>query len=82
MAGDATRFKESPTLWRALRGVSTTHADRIEIKQALEWGDQALVACRDAGAASCPAHEEIRLQIYVDQLRAGLANIRLKAPSQ
>jgi len=73
VAGDATRFKESPTLWRALRGVSATHADRIEIKEALEWGAQALAACRDAGN-SCPAHEEIRLQIYVDQLRAGLAS--------
>jgi hypothetical protein len=71
VAGDATRDKSSPTLWRALRAVSTTHADRIEIKEALEWGHVALEACRKTDE-QCPAHEEIRLQIYVEQLRAGL----------
>lgn len=71
VAGDASRVKDSPTLWRSLRGLSTTHADRIEIKQALAWGEQALVACR-LDAVSCAPHEEIRLQIYVEQLEAGL----------
>jgi hypothetical protein len=73
VAGDSTRDKQSPTLWRAMRSVSTTHADRIEIKEALEWGAQALKACRKS-EDQCPAHEEIRLRIYVEQLEVGLAS--------
>ncbi len=71
VAGEATQYKDSPTVWRAFRGLSTTHAERFEVKQALAWGEQALSAC-NAGASTCPTHEQIRLQIYVDQLRAGL----------
>lgn len=71
VAGDASRAKDSPTLWRSFRGLSTTHAERIEISDALRWGEQALVECRK-DAVSCPPHEEIRLQIYVEQLQVGL----------
>ena len=71
VAGEASRNTDAPLLWRSLRAVSAAHADRIEIDKALAWGRQALGACR-ASTAACPAHEEVRLALYVEQLEAGV----------
>jgi len=71
LAGEATRHGASPDRWRAMLAVSATHADRVEIKKAFEWGERALAECGQPHAA-CPEHERIRLRIYVAQLGAGL----------
>ncbi|RMH42988.1 MAG: hypothetical protein D6689_06415 [Deltaproteobacteria bacterium] len=71
VAGDAARFERSPTRWRALRGVSAAHAERLEVADALRWGELALSAC-EANEVACPAHEQVRLRIYIAQLRAGV----------
>jgi hypothetical protein len=71
VAGEASRHEQAPSRWRALRAVSSTHAERFEIKDALRWGGEALAACEGAGAA-CPEHERVRLRIYVEELKAGV----------
>jgi hypothetical protein len=71
VAGAAARHHDSPTVWRALRGLSTTHADRVEIADAYRWAERALEACRQEGAR-CAEHEDVRLSIYVEQLEVGL----------
>ena len=69
-AGSAAAHEDSPTRWQSLRAVSATHADRIEIPEALRWAERALAACGEHEA--CPSHEEVRLRLYVQQLTAGL----------
>jgi hypothetical protein len=49
--------------------VSTAHADRFEIRQALEWAEKAISACARDGAG-CADHEVGRLEMYASALRA------------
>jgi hypothetical protein len=62
---------ESPARWRALLAMSSAPATRIEIPEAHEFARRALEACRAPGAR-CGPHEQVRLQIYLDELDAGL----------
>jgi hypothetical protein len=71
VAGAAAQHEGSPTLWRALRAVSSAHADRIELTEAFAWAQRALEACRTS-AKDCLGHEQVRLGVYLDQLDAGL----------
>jgi hypothetical protein len=72
IAGEASRAAAAPTRWQALRALSTTHADRVELAEALRWAREALAACE--AEPSCPAHEALRLSLYAEQLEAGLAS--------
>lgn len=62
--------ESSPSVWRVYRSLSTTHADRIEIAEASRYAELAVAAC-DASTA-CADHEHVRLQLYAQQLHAGL----------
>jgi len=73
LAGAAARRATPSTRWRALLALSSVHADRIDIKEALDYGEQALAACN--AEASCPDHEKVRLRLYVEQLQAGMQAI-------
>lgn len=75
-AGEVTRFEDSPTHWRALLAVSSVHAERIEIYEALQYGQKAVRACHGVGADACPPYERIRLEMYVRELEAGVDAIR------
>lgn len=74
LAGAAARRATPATRWRALLAVSSTHADRVDIKEALDFAEQALAAC-NAPEAACPDHEKVRLRLYVEQLQAGMQAI-------
>jgi hypothetical protein len=67
----AASVQGNPERWIALRAVSTTHAERIEIGPAFEYATLALQACEDAGA-HCPPHDHVRLRLYHEQLDAGV----------
>jgi hypothetical protein len=75
VAGAGARFETSPSHWRALLAVSSVHAERIEIPDAYQWANKAVLAC-DADAADCAPHERVRLEIYVKELAAGVDAIR------
>lgn len=75
VAGQAAKHEDSPTRWRALSAISLVHAARIEIPEAYEYGVEAIEAC-EARTSDCAAHERTRLDLYVEQLRAGLEAIR------
>ena len=62
------------TRWRALLAVSAVHTDRFEMRPALEWAEKTLAVCAEAGAASCPPHQRVRLEVYRDALAAGVAS--------
>lgn len=74
LAGAAASRAAPATRWRALLAISSTHADRIDIAEALDFAEQAMAACSAPGAV-CPDHEKVRLQLYVEQLRAGMQAI-------
>lgn len=71
-AAAATRLAESPGRWRALLATSIAHADRLEAKDALEYTNQALAACTQAGDAACPPIDQVRLELYQRHLDAGV----------
>src|SRR5262245_45047676 len=71
VAGAGTARVPSADRWRALLATSEVHADRLEIKQALEWATKAVAACQEA-PAGCPVHEGVRLTTYEQILRAGV----------
>ena len=75
LAGQLANHTDSPTRWRALLGLSSVHADRIEIAEAHRFAAQAQGACEAAPASACPAHEKVRLGLYADELAAGLQAI-------
>ena len=70
------RAKDSPTRWRALIATSTAFVDRLDVVPGLDYANRALNACsaaRDKGdAASCPTWEEVRMQLYQQNLDAGV----------
>lgn len=71
IAGAAAEV-ESPSSWRSLGAVSSAYADRIDIPNSLAWAEKAMTACEGAGAEFCPAHEKVRLRLYLEQLRLGV----------
>ncbi len=71
IAGAAAEV-DSPTRWRSLGAVSSAFADRIDIPNSLAWAEKAMTACEAAGEVACPAHEKVRLRLYVEQLRLGV----------
>jgi hypothetical protein len=77
LAGDAAarmQKDKAPTRWRALLAISSVHADRIEIQEASKFADEAVAACSEPGA-DCPPHEKLRLELYAEQLAAGVEAI-------
>jgi hypothetical protein len=63
--------KASPTRWRTLLAASVAYVDRLDVVPGLEYANRALDACH-ADAASCPSWEEIRMQLYQQNLDAGV----------
>ncbi len=63
---------EGPTTWRSMGAVSSAFADRIDIPNSLVWAEKALTTCEEVGVMACPAHEGVRLRLYVEQLRVGM----------
>ncbi len=61
-----------PSNWRALAAVSDAFADLRNIEQCLAWAEKALASCESAGSVACPAHEALRLQLHIEQLRIGV----------
>ena len=75
VAGEGAHQTESPTLWRCFLALSSVHADRFEIREAHAQAVKAWEAC-DAPGAQCPAHERVRLGLYLSELDAGIEAIR------
>ena len=71
IAGKAAEIP-GPSNWRALGAVSAAYADRIEIRDSLVWADKAMAACSGTSELACPAHEKLRLRLYIDQLHLGV----------
>jgi hypothetical protein len=67
----AESARRSPARWRALLATSVAYAERLEAKEALDWAQRALEACHLAPAA-CPTEDEIRVDLYVRHLDAGV----------
>jgi hypothetical protein len=65
------RAKSSPTRWRALLATSVALVDRLDVVPALDYANRALSAC-DAHPEACPSWERIRMQLYQEQLDAGV----------
>lgn len=57
--------------WRARLLVSLVHGDRLDVKAAHEWSEQAVLACGATGS-SCRTHDRFRLELYADMLSAGV----------
>jgi hypothetical protein len=74
VAGEAASHEGSPTRWRALLALSWTLADRFEIAASLEAAEQAIAAC-GLTPATCPAHERARIEVYRNELIAGVEAI-------
>jgi hypothetical protein len=68
----ADRAQTSPTRWRALLAASIAHADRLEVKEALELANHTLGECNEVGEGACPSYEEVRVEIYQRHLDAGV----------
>jgi hypothetical protein len=68
----AERAVKSPTRWRAMLAVSIAYAERLEAKESLAWARRALDACHQVGTAACPTEDEIRVDIFVQHLDAGV----------
>jgi len=62
----------SPSRWRALLATSVAYAERLEAQESLDWARRALEACHAAGTTACPADDEVRLDLFVDHLDAGV----------
>ena len=75
VAGEGTRHTDSPTLWRSYLALSSAHADRFEIREAHRHAEKAFEVC-DAPGADCPAHERVRLLMFLRELDAGIEAIR------
>ena len=67
----AAAAQPSPTSWRAYLAVSSAHARRLEIDEALRFSGRALEAC-EAPGADCPDTWHVRLSLYHEQLERGL----------
>lgn len=67
----AAHGNDSPTRWRALAAASAAYVDRLDVQPGLEYANQAVAACLRAGDA-CPAAEEVRLELYQQNLEAGV----------
>lgn len=71
IAGEAAATPD-PSNWQALAAVSDAFADLRDIAQCLAWAEKALAACGEAGKQACPAHQQLRLELHVQQLRIGV----------
>jgi hypothetical protein len=68
----AERAKNSPTQWRALLAASIAYADRLEVREALDYANRTLAACAYVGDVACPSWEEVRVELYQRHLDAGV----------
>lgn len=68
----ADRAAGTPAKWRAELAASVAHADRLEVKEALEWANRALGSCALAGEEACPSWDQIRMELYQRHLDAGV----------
>ena len=68
--------KNSPTRWRALLAASVAYVDHLDVVPGLDYANRALNACSSAqqkgDAAACPTWEEVRMQLYQQNLDAGV----------
>lgn len=71
VAGQVAEARESSRRWRAFLATSVVHAERIEMKRALEWAEKAYSACKEE-ESGCRLHEAARLETYIIALRAGI----------
>lgn len=60
--------------WRPLLAVSEAYIERRDVNDAHRFAQEALAACRTAGPGSCPVDIAVRMQIYFDQLQAGVSS--------
>jgi hypothetical protein len=65
------RAKGSPTRWRALLAASVAYVDRLDVVPGLDYANRALGAC-DAATTACPTWEQIRMELYQQNLDAGV----------
>jgi hypothetical protein len=75
IAGQAAERVGSPTRWRALQALSWAHAERFELEPALATAELALSSC-DEHRPACPVHERARLEVWRDELHAGVEAVR------
>ncbi|MEO8554957.1 MAG: hypothetical protein ABI678_33490, partial [Kofleriaceae bacterium] len=71
------RAKSSPTRWKALLAASTAYVDRFDVEPGLDFANRALTACeaiRATDPAICPSPDQIRMQLYQANLKAGVAS--------
>ena len=71
IGGEAANTPD-PSNWRAMAAVSDAFADLRDIAQCYAWAEKALATCIAVGDAACPAHEQLRLQLHVEQLHIGV----------
>jgi hypothetical protein len=74
--GASDRAKDSPSRWRALLATSVAYVDLLDVVPGLDYANRAIAACdaaRDQGdQTACPSWEEIRMQLYQQNLDAGV----------
>jgi hypothetical protein len=69
--GAAAAHETSPGRWRAMVATSAAFTDRLELRPAYMWADQALKACDEQGS-DCTDMERTRLDMYATALRAAV----------
>jgi hypothetical protein len=67
----STRAPGSPTRWRTLLAASVAYVDRLDVKPALKYAQDAVDACK-AVHDTCPDWEEIKVDMYERHLAAGV----------
>jgi hypothetical protein len=72
LARDTAACSTAPEPWRCLRDKSTTYMNTMDVKPAYELGRRAQDACLAAGKTRCESWEAIRLDIYLQKLKAGI----------
>lgn len=71
------KAKDSPTRWRALIAASVAYIEKVEAVPALDYANKAIEACEAAAKtdpAACPSFELVRMQLYQQNLDAGVAS--------
>lgn len=73
-AAAVVAMKDAPLRWRGQIAVARGYAELRDVKEAYEWAQRALNGCHDVGEPACPSFEEVRLDLYVSHLEAGIAS--------
>lgn len=59
--------------WQAELTVASVYSDRIELENARGWAKRALHTCRET---SCSAEQQVRMQIFADELDKAVAALK------